>query len=477
MTESVKNKKLPLWGKIAIAAAAAVLLVFAALGISVSSFDKSGRICKNVTVGGNDIGGMKRDDAEKILRAWARSRMNEAVTLTALDTKWSGALADFGVDIKWRKTLENAYAMGRTGSFGDKVKRIFSGENKLEVVTAVDKGKVFPILNKAAREVNSDSKDAGIKIVDGSITITQEELGKSLNKEKSIEAIEKGIKEGKNLIPLVINTDKPKVMAKDLKDITTRLSTYTTRYNPGKVARTHNVMLAAKAVNGKVLMPGDTFSYNGTVGPRDAAHGYKDAPIFVSGNIEPGMGGGICQVSTTLYNTALLADMKIVERYPHQRVVDYAPAGLDATVAYGSRDFRFTNNRKHPVAIVTRMGGGSITVEIYGAYADKRAVKVFTGPKSYGKSGGRKVINDPTLPAGKEVVETRGTRGCYVTSYKVVDGGSQQVVAHNTYPALDTVVRVGTKVEPKPEPKTEAKASPKPASKPAAEPESAEESE
>ena len=147
MTEAEKTKKIPLWGWILISLGGLCLLALALCGIAVSTFSNSGRICKNVAVGGNEIGGMKRADAEKILQSWARSRMNEAVTFTALDSKWTGALADFGVDIKWQKTLENAYAMGRTGSFGDKVKRIFSGENRLDVVTAVDKGKLLPILD------------------------------------------------------------------------------------------------------------------------------------------------------------------------------------------------------------------------------------------------------------------------------------------------------------------------------------------
>ena len=119
------------------------------------------------------------------------------------------------------------------------------------------------------------------------------------------------------------------------------LSEFSTRYAASNVNRTTNLRLAANQINGTVLMRGETFSYNDGVGERTIAAGYKEAPIYVSGRVEDGLGGGICQITTTLYNAAVFANLEIVERTNHQFVPSYVGAGRDATVVYGAIDFKF----------------------------------------------------------------------------------------------------------------------------------------
>ena len=124
--------------------------------------------------------------------------------------------------------------------------------------------------------------------------------------------------------------------------------TYTTWYKVYEVDRTHNLTKAANIINGVMVKPGQVFTFNQTVGPRTGVTGYRDALIIVGDRFEPGTGGGICQVSSTLYNAVLLAGLEIVERYNHGLAVAYIPPGLDATVAYGLQDFRFRNNLTAP---------------------------------------------------------------------------------------------------------------------------------
>lgn len=144
------------------------------------------------------------------------------------------------------------------------------------------------------------------------------------------------------------------------------LSSFSTKYNAGDKDRTTNLKLAAEKINGTVLMPGETFSYNTVVGERTIAAGYKEAPIYQNGEVVDGLGGGICQISTTLYNAVLYANLEIVERRNHQFVPSYANAGRDATVVYGSIDFRFKNTRNYPVKILCTVSGGVAKCEIYG---------------------------------------------------------------------------------------------------------------
>lgn len=148
------------------------------------------------------------------------------------------------------------------------------------------------------------------------------------------------------------------------------ISTFTTRYNASDRDRTTNLRLASEKINGVVLMPGEEFSYNKTVGERTIAAGYKDAKIYLNGQVIDGLGGGICQISSTLYNAALYADLSIIERRNHQFTTSYLKAGLDATVAYGSTDFRFKNSRQYPIKIVSEVSGGIAKIDIYGVKED-----------------------------------------------------------------------------------------------------------
>ena len=148
------------------------------------------------------------------------------------------------------------------------------------------------------------------------------------------------------------------------------LSQYSTSYSTKNQKTTTNLRLAANKINGTVLMPGETFSYNKVVGERTIAAGYQEAPIYVSGKVVDGLGGGICQITTTLYNAVVYANLEIVERSNHQFVPSYAPASRDATVVYGSIDFKFKNNRNYPIKILCSVQNGIANFQIYGLKTD-----------------------------------------------------------------------------------------------------------
>lgn len=144
------------------------------------------------------------------------------------------------------------------------------------------------------------------------------------------------------------------------------LSTFSTNYSVRDKDRTTNLTLAANKINGTVLMPGETFSYNTVVGARTIAAGYKEAPIYLNGQVVDGLGGGICQITSTLYNAVVYANLEIVERTNHQFVPSYVTASRDATVVYGSIDFKFKNNRNYPIKITCSVSGGVANFKIFG---------------------------------------------------------------------------------------------------------------
>lgn len=226
------------------------------------------------------------------------------------------------------------------------------------------------------------------------------------------------------------------------------LSTFSTNYYVANVNRTKNLELSAGKINGIILAPGEIFSYNRVVGERTIAAGFKNAAIFENGKVVDGLGGGICQISSTLYNSVLLANLEIVNRTNHGFLTSYLKAGLDATVVYGAIDFQFKNNRNYPIKIVTSVNGGVARVEIYGVKetsdyrVEIQSEVLSTTPYT------TKYLDDPALPAGKEIVDQAGTNGCKSITYKLLykDGVlvSKTTISTDTYSAMQKIVRRGT---------------------------------
>ena len=214
----------------------------------------------------------------------------------------------------------------------------------------------------------------------------------------------------------------------------------------GTANRHSNVALAASRINGTLLRPGEVFSYNKTVGPRSLECGFKTAPEIVRGVLKPGVGGGVCQVSTTLFNSVLLSNLKIVDRSHHAFPVHYVPQGLDATVVDGDIDFKFMNSTDAPVYIYGRGHNGSLTFRIYGKKTPGREVTLTRGKFVQGDFG-TETEHDPSLPAGHTEVKVPGHPRIDVTWYRMVKENGQEVKREpitTHYRAIPSVVIVGT---------------------------------
>ena len=208
----------------------------------------------------------------------------------------------------------------------------------------------------------------------------------------SLEEAKKKLANSENECKIALKTVYPKVTTNMLgrEAFPNLLGSFSTNY-AANANRTTNLKLAAKKINGTVLLPGETFSYNKVVGERTIAAGYKDAKIYVDGEVVDGLGGGICQISTTLFNAALYANLEIVELHNHQFVPSYVGAGRDATVVYGSKDFQFKNNRKYAIKIECSVSGGVANFKIYGVkenpeYDIKVSSKITSQTATYTKS-------------------------------------------------------------------------------------------
>ena len=421
--------------------------VLAALAITLV-FGNGDSICKGVSISGVDIGGMSKADAASAVREWAHERVHRNITLTALDRRWSGTLASLGLRIDWQESVDRAFLVGRKGSILNRAICVLTngGSGKRIVASPlVDASRLDQTLTKVAAAVNRPHQDARLVVVDGKLQVKQDASGIKLDKEAAAGVVTRAVSSGRNFVQLPIVVDPPQVTSKDLAEINTLLASFTTPFNAGKRGRTHNLRLGARAISGKVVMPSQVFSFNDTIGPRLVGTGFQIAQIYVRGELVDGIGGGICQVSSTLFNAVLLAGLKVVERSPHPEAVPYVAAGRDATVAYGHKDFRFQNTNKMPIGIVTMVRGSNVTVQLYGSAQDRREVKVFTGKRRRVAAGSKTVV-DATLDAGVRKVVEKGVSGADVVLYRKMVGpdGKDLIDAfHSRYAPHKAVIAVG----------------------------------
>ena len=225
----------------------------------------------------------------------------------------------------------------------------------------------------------------------------------------------------KTLYPNVSTNDIGREAFPDL------LSTYTTSYASSNANRSTNIALAASKINGTVLMPGEEFSFNGTVGKRTAAAGFKTATVYSNGQVTTDYGGGICQVSSTLYNSVLKANLEITNRVNHTFTVGYVPIGLDATVSWGSPDFKFKNSRSYPVKIVATTSNKRLTISVYGLKEDVEyeveLVSYRTGTVPYSTV----YTTDSSLAKGQTRVVQSGSNGATSEAYKILKLNGKEV--------------------------------------------------
>lgn len=267
----------------------------------------------------------------------------------------------------------------------------------------------------------------------------------------SLEEAQNIINEEKNEYIIPLKLTPPEIGVEDLgNDIFVHhLGTFTSYYKESNVNRSTNVKLASKKINGVILLPGEEFSYNKVVGERTFANGFKEASVYTSSGVVNGLGGGICQVSSTLYNSVLRANLEIVERRNHRYAVSYVPLGTDATVAYGSIDFRFKNNRKYPIKLIASSVNGVCTVSIMGIKEETEYEVIITPKRLQTIPYTTKYIDDNTMFVGTEKQTQYGDNGYKYETYKTLKLNGEVVstekISNDSYTPLTRIVRVGTK--------------------------------
>ncbi|MCD6350721.1 MAG: VanW family protein, partial [Armatimonadetes bacterium] len=427
-----------------------VALVALALGFEATRFRSGDRIAPRVFVEGVDVGGLRASEARELLSSQVLTRLPQEVLL-----QWPGgseklSRAELGVSPDVAHTVRLALRIGRReGLVKALAERL--GLRRSSVVVPlqchVDTEQLAQAVAQLAAKADRPPADARVTVQDGRIVIEPEQVGVKVDVAATVEALRTVLANPHvDRVDLVVETQQPHILARDLQGFDEILGEYTTRYNQSQRGRSENLRLAASILNNTVLLPGDEFSVNERLGPRTVERGFKLAPTIINGEMKPTPGGGVCQIATTIYNAALLAGVKITERHHHSHPVPYVPAGRDATVYWGAQDFKFVNSLSHPLLLQIWADKGRLTVRLIGNHEDKRDVELVRSGVQW-VSFAEKQVPDPSLKPGEKKVEKKGRKGLRVTLTRLFGKDGQvvkkEVLHTDYYPPQTRVVRVG----------------------------------
>lgn len=324
-----------------------------------------------------------------------------------------------------------------------------SGTAELECY--LDSEEVTDTINPMVAQVGKPAKDATFKASAGTVSIVPSQDGLGLDGEDLIAGLTQTLtSSGERVLQLpmkrveaAITTEKARGMG-----IKERLATFTTDYSPSNKPRVNNIHTLADALDGALVAPGGTFSFNGTIGPRTAEKGYQEANAIVNGKLVPELGGGVCQVATTMFNTIFFSGVPVVERRNHSLYISHYPKGRDAAVSWGGPDVKFKNDTEHWVLVATAHTNSTVTISLYGTdpgYDVSYKTGEFTDFKDYPVQE----IKDAKLPVGTRIIDEKGVRGRSIVVTRTVTKNGAVVrtdTFKSVYRASEEVVRVGTKV-------------------------------
>lgn len=417
--------------------------------------ETSDKVQKNVYFQGENLGGLSKSAAKAKVEASSAAISGRTLVLRYGESSWEYTAAALGLKIDSNALFEEVWKVGRSGNIVDRYKDrlvCFQGKKTIVFEPKTDAAVLEPILTAIGEELGVNAVDASFAFDEnGGIYIVPSKDGVLLDVATSTAAIEKALADqniGEVALTVNINAE-PQTTTADLEamKINGILATFKTNYNSGEKDRSHNLWQSCQYLDMKMVQSGETFSFNSTVGERTTARGFRNAMIIENGEYTPGMGGGVCQVSTTLYGALLrTAHLKVTDRQHHSLVSSYVDPGQDAMVAWGSSDLCFINEYSTPILIRAVAGGGTMTMTIYGDTSYYQEVKIVSNVVRYIPYTTETKI-DATLAPGEEQVKSSGKRGleCYVYK-KVYENGAEvsfDTVSHDTYKAQTRVVIVG----------------------------------
>lgn len=428
-----------------------------------------GNYYEGVSIMGANVSGMDVEQAREVVDAKVKSDMAAmSVVYTVQDDQYELGADELGASIDTEQLLQDALAYGRTGTFAERQSQIADArtsgkdfvtpytynEETIKAAVAEDLAPLAATAKNATVEIKTTSDEAR-KITDYEIEIVDGQAGIGVDEDKLAAELMTAAQSGATSpVAAEVITVEPAIKREDLEGQYTVRGVYSTKYADSAEGRRYNIWKMADVINGVEIQPGETWSINEEAGPRTYALGWKGAPGISDGEYQEEAGGGICQVSSTLYNAVLRAEVSVAERTHHSWPLSYVPGGLDATISTGAPDFKITNNLDVPIYIATRCSGeGDRTVEVAiigpaigdGLTRDFYSELVRTTP-----AGSAIRVADSSLPSGVSRTVIGAHEGKTYNIYKrLLDANGNQVgetelYMTDTYAPKPAKIRVGT---------------------------------
>lgn len=393
-----------------------------------------GNIPQGTKVDDLDLSGLEPAEGKTRLMEWSKDKLAQTILLVYNETEIPFTLQELGVEIDHSKTWE----------------QIEKHQGKaISGVLHVDPVKANEALDNKLNSFYQPAKDASYKITADKFVIQPGSDGKAVAVDSIIHQIDgRSWQELPNRINIPVMDVSPAVTDESLKALgfDSVIGEFSTNFNVKEVNRSANLQAAAKTLDRKIIMPGEVFSFNQTVGPRSVETGYKDAYVIINNEYVQGIGGGVCQVSSTLYNAVLLANLQVLERMPHAVAIAYVPLGQDATVNYPNIDFKFKNNTQSIVYIRTEMKPGLLTICLWGKKMDKEVRLVHEVEKTINFQTIWRA--DPSLPIGKAIQDQAGGKGYIVKNWRVIRDNqgneTEEYLGRDIYAPAKRIIRYGT---------------------------------
>lgn len=419
--------------------------------------DSDQTISQGVYIGDVDVSGMTQEEAKKAVEDDMSEAKAANITLKVDDQETVVSAGDLGLSWANEEVVQEAAELGKSGNIIKRYKDKKDLENesrKYDIDYFVDRSSIQKVLEEKEDVFNREPTDAQLSTENGAFEVVQGENGIELNVEKSVKKILKSLKtdwDGKNTtIELAADIKEPECTTEDLASITDVLGTATTYYG-STTGRNKNVETGVEKLNGHILMPGEEFSVTDAVVPFTEENGYELAPSYESGKVVDSYGGGICQVSTTLYVAVLKAELEVTERYSHSMIVHYVDPSMDAAIAEGLKDLKFINNTDAPIYIEASADGSTLHFAIYGHETrDPNRTVRYESETTSTEDPTPGLTEDANASFGTIEQTSYGYQGSTARLWKIVnDNGNEtkEQVNSSTYRMTSDVYTVGTKTD------------------------------
>lgn len=458
-----KNKKLSV---IFIIGCIGVLILAGTVGALANGvFGNDNKICDGVKISGISVGGLTKKEAEEKIANHIEKLENRQITIVIDDEEQIETTAkELGFVCDENDTVDKAYELGRGGNFFSRFKALSdSDKTQYNFTYSIDEDVLQKYVEENCKKYDVSAKNSKLKLVSGKFKATKSRNGREVQVEDTVALIShdlaKDVSEKPLEVSAVVQVKKAKYTKEQVAKCKDLLGSYSTSYATSTAARANNVKVAANYINGTIIYPGKTFSVIKTIKDRTEENGYQSAPEYSSGKVVEGIGGGVCQVSTTLYNAVINAELEVVERSPHSMVVSYVDVSRDAAIAGDYKDFKFKNNTDVPVYIAATADGATLSFRIYGeeTRAENRTIKFKSEILETIQPGEPKITEDSSKPESYRAVTQSAHVGYKAKLWKIVyvDGKRTEKVQLNSsvYAAEPEYITVGKQPKATKEPK------------------------